>query len=242
MRLPAPRSDIDATVFPRSDGAMASTPLLTENPFGLTGIHWRETRITPLESDELHYGGDPSGAVRITLPEDLRGAVAKRRREFLHGRLCAALALRSAGFPEELPRRGRAPLWPEGAAGSISHTDTRAIAAVARGGALGVDCEDLINAERAATLHDTLISGSEAALRPEGLPFEAYLTLAFSAKEALYKALSGKLETMPGFLDVAVTGITDERMSLSFDGTVHDALYRLEGDTCVTLVMFGAGR
>ncbi|RFP88473.1 enterobactin synthase subunit EntD [Rhodobacteraceae bacterium 63075] len=219
---------------------MKDTPIITENPFGLTWLHWCETRIAPLEGDELRYGGDPSGAVRITLPDDLRGAVAKRRREFLHGRLCAALALRSAGFPEELPRRGRAPLWPEGAAGSISHTDTRAIAVVARGGALGVDCEDVMSAEQAAALHGTLISGSEAALRPESLPFEAYLTLAFSAKEALYKALSGRMERMPGFLDVAVTGISDARLSLSFGGAAYDARYRLEGDRCVTLVMIGA--
>ncbi len=218
---------------------MKDAPIITENPFGLSGLHWCETRIEPLEGDELRYSGDPAGAVRITLPEELRGAVAKRRREFLHGRLCAALALRSAGFPEELPRRGRAPLWPEGAAGSISHTDTRAIAVVAHGGALGVDCEDLMSPEQAAALHGTLINGSEAALRPEGLPFEAYLTLAFSAKEALYKALSGRLETMPGFLDVAVTVVTDKRLSLTFDGTVHDAHYRLEGDSCVTLVTIG---
>lgn len=215
---------------------MIDIPLITENPFGLPGIHWREARIAPVEGDELHYCGDPSGELRITLPEELRGAVAKRRREFLYGRLCAALALRSAGFPEDLPRRGRAPVWPEGAAGSISHTDTRVIAAVARGGALGVDCEDLMSAGRAQELHSAIIHEGEAALRPNHLPFGHFLTLAFSAKEALYKALSGALATMPGFLDVAVTRITDERLSLSFGTGSFDVLYRIEDSTCVTLV------
>jgi enterobactin synthetase component D len=167
----------------------------------------------------------------------LAGAVAKRRSEFLAGRLCAALALRAAGLPQEVPRKGRAPLWPEGIVGAISHSDSRAIAVISRlHSGLGVDCEEIMPLARAEALHQEILTAEELALRPAALPFATFVTLVFSAKEALYKALSQHLTHIPGFLEVRLTGIMEDRLALNFAGASREARFRLTAEDCVTLM------
>lgn len=216
---------------------MISGGLITRNPFGLPGLSWREGRFVPFTATELTHRGDPTGPVHVVLPPDLRAAVPKRRSEFLVGRVCAALALREAGLPETVPRKGRAPVWPDGAAGSISHTASRVVAAVSRDDAgLGVDCEDIMNLEQTQALHNTILTASEAAQRPDAMPFATFVTLIFSAKEALYKALSARLDRMLEFHDVTLTGVAPDRLHLSQGGRSYQALYRLGSAECLTLV------
>ena len=73
-------------------------------------------------------------------------AVAKRRREFTAGRLCARAALARVGVPPAplLPNSDRTPRWPEGIVGSISHCDGYCGVVVARRerfAGLGLDAE-----------------------------------------------------------------------------------------------------
>lgn len=73
-------------------------------------------------------------------------AVAKRRREFAHGRACARRALVELGAePCALPvAETRDPLWPSGFVGSITHDRALSVAAAARSDAyagLGIDVE-----------------------------------------------------------------------------------------------------
>ncbi|WP_102106857.1 4'-phosphopantetheinyl transferase family protein [Oceaniglobus roseus] len=216
---------------------MIEGELITRNPFGLPSLAWREGRFSRRDATTMTHDGDPSGPVTVTLPPDLLAAVPKRRSEFLAGRICAALALREAGLPETVTRAGRAPIWPAGAAGSISHTDTRVVAAVSRDLAgLGVDCEDIMSERQAHELRAMIVTPAEAAQRPAALPFPAFLTLVFSAKEALYKALSHRLDRILEFHDVTVTGLSPDRLHLSQGGLPYDALYRLDGAGCLTLV------
>src|SRR5262249_37950297 len=72
--------------------------------------------------------------------------VPKRRYEFATGRRCARAALAQLGFPPAplLAGPDRAPLWPDGVVGSITHTDSYRAAAVARAEQLcsvGIDAE-----------------------------------------------------------------------------------------------------
>ena len=65
------------------------------------------------------------------LPTEIREAVAKRQREFLVGRYCAARALAHAGYLGDgwLPLgEDRLPVWPAGWIGSISHSRFGAVA------------------------------------------------------------------------------------------------------------------
>lgn len=79
----------------------------------------------------------------------LANAVTKRRLEFSAGRTLARGALAQLGLrPRAIPKGAdRAPVWPPGIVGSITHTDTYCAAAVARAmdgiQGIGIDLEPL---------------------------------------------------------------------------------------------------
>jgi 4'-phosphopantetheinyl transferase EntD len=142
------------------------------------------------------------------LPEEARlvvTAVSRRRREFAAGRACARLALGRLGFPEAplLSGPDRAPVWPEGAVGSITHCPGYCAAAVARRGAvrsLGIDAE--LNQRLPDGVVELVCTESElawAAGAPlRGIDREA---LIFSAKESVYKAWQPLTGEWLGYLD-----------------------------------------
>lgn len=117
----------------------------------------------------------------------------KRLREFSAGRYCARAALADLGIePVALPvGPGRAPVWPAGIVGSISHTDDIAIAVVARQAALrslGIDVES--SDPLGADLLPLVCRDEERiALRTTGPQLLDGAKLIFSAKESIYKCL-----------------------------------------------------
>ncbi|GAB3350960.1 4'-phosphopantetheinyl transferase family protein [Lysobacter tyrosinilyticus] len=132
----------------------------------------------------------------IALPDEIRRAVLKRRIDFAAGRLCARQALQAAGcsLPIDVPiDANRAPVWPGGYIASITHCDGLAMALAASRdevGGLGLDLERLISSEVSKEIQAHVASPSEVALgRMHGMPIETWMTLLFSAKESLYKAL-----------------------------------------------------
>lgn len=133
-------------------------------------------------------------------------AAARRRREFRAGRVCARAALRALGHPPCAIPVGpdRAPLWPEGVVGSITHTRGLCAAAVARRrDAVGLG----LDAERRGAVRRELLARicTEEELawmeRTPAPPGGDWPTLVFSAKESVYKAVQGAggLEGTPGF-------------------------------------------
>lgn len=120
-------------------------------------------------------------------------AVGKRRREFAAGRTCAREALAVLGLPMTAIPSGpdRAPVWPAGVVGSISHSATRCVAAVARQSdgfiSIGVDIEEAVPLEEAyATDICTRFERDWLGRQPtrdRGL----LLKIMFSAKECAYK-------------------------------------------------------
>jgi enterobactin synthetase component D len=122
-------------------------------------------------------------------------AVDKRRAEFLAGRFAALGALRSLGV-EQVPGRNEdgSPRWPDGVVGSITHGADRALCAVGRSAELrgiGIDAERLMTPAIKQELQRRICSDAELALAEEclGLPGHELVSLAFSAKESLYKCL-----------------------------------------------------
>ncbi len=133
--------------------------------------------------------------------EAVARAVPARRREFAAGRTAARSALAQLGIPPApIPMgEGRAPVWPDGIAGSIAHCALGGIVIVARKGAvsaLGVDLE------RDAALAPDLWPGvlteeeiSDLAGLPEDDRGRGALDR-FVVKEALFKAqypLTGRM-------------------------------------------------
>ena len=144
-------------------------------------------------------GAGPGASVALqspSLPSQLLHASLKRRTEYLAGRRCALVALQAAGCePAITPEMGedRLPLWPTDWLGSITHSNGVAIAAVSRRcltRLLGIDVESLIDAasvEGIAAL--VTLDGEMALLARCGHSASQALSLLFSGKESLYKAL-----------------------------------------------------
>ena len=120
-------------------------------------------------------------------------AVPKRRREFATARALAREGLkRFFGLHDFnlLNGKDRSPIWPQGIAGSISHSSTRAWVALvdATYGTIGIDGENGDKLERNLwhlTLRDEEITYLETLRRSIQ---ERRALVIFSAKEALYKA------------------------------------------------------
>jgi 4'-phosphopantetheinyl transferase EntD len=134
-------------------------------------------------------------AIALLHPEEaayVAHAMPKRRREHATGRALARLALDRIGVaPCAIPNDDdRAPIWPAGVRGSITHCDTRALVAVCRAehGSVGIDVEHRRELGRhlwAMVFLDDEVRALEATAETE----RGRMALAlFSAKEALYKA------------------------------------------------------
>ena len=99
-----------------------------------------------VETEEVDPHAAGGGLLRPER-EAIEGAAQSRVEQFTAGRVCSRIALGRLGLAATTPiERGedRAPIWPSGFIGSISHTDTWCAAAVARLGdirSLGIDLE-----------------------------------------------------------------------------------------------------
>jgi len=124
----------------------------------------------------------------------VRGA-AKRQAEYLAGRLCARQALQRLTGTPDVPAIGedRAPQWPAGVVGSITHGAGWAAALVGQADAwrgLGLDTELLLPTGRAGRLVGQILTPAELGRLPDTPEAQAWLTsLTFSFKESLFKAL-----------------------------------------------------
>ena len=157
---------------------------------------------------------------------ELSNAGRKRKAEHLAGRIAAAHAL-GAIHERAIPGIGPSgePLWPEGVSGSITHSGTQAMAVVVRhqDALVGIDCEAILPDREAREIQDGIIDAQEAiCLTHSGSPFALALTLAFSAKESLFKALFPKANTYMGFEWARVTELTEKTITLALSNPAGD--------------------
>jgi enterobactin synthetase component D / holo-[acyl-carrier protein] synthase len=145
-------------------------------------------------------------------PEEQRtiaGAVDKRVREFSVGRSCARQVLQDLGCPAQpiLTDADRAPIWPRGIVGSLSHSEGLCVAIGCHHGAVlgvGIDVEPIRNL--ATDIVPIICSPAELA-HISSLPQVADVDLAlavFCAKEAVYKSVFPLLRRFMEFHDVEV--------------------------------------
>ncbi|WP_019448442.1 4'-phosphopantetheinyl transferase superfamily protein [Cupriavidus sp. BIS7] len=130
------------------------------------------------------------------LPDSLRDAAPGRQGQYRAGRHCARHALARAGAGNDAPPMGSdgLPVWPKDWIGSISHTRGKAVAlasATSHAVALGVDVECWQRPDRAAEIASSVARPQdiEAVSARARLSMASSVTLLFSAKESLYKAL-----------------------------------------------------
>ena len=160
-------------------------------PDPLPGTVFLSTRFDPA----LLTAGDFQRSA-VPPPASIQRSVAKRQAEFLAGRLCARAALQQLDHLDCVPAIGedRAPVWPAHISGSITHSTGHAAAIVghkAQWRGLGMDLENVLTLERAERLAGEILTADEMR-RMADLPREQIallVTLTFSAKESLFKAL-----------------------------------------------------
>lgn len=156
----------------------------------------------------------------IELTARMSRAVIKRRAEYLAGRLCARDALASLSIPG-IPRDmqdSRCPQWPLSARGAITHSHGVAGAIVGRHEVwqgLGLDIEHWIAEDSAQQLQDAILSSEEKPLLDaHPTTFAQQLTLIFSAKESLYKALNPIVGRSFYFHDAAIISWGTDTLTL----------------------------
>ena len=195
--------------------------------------------VSGLFGAETQDRGQP---VDLPAPEAVlvEKAVAKRQREFALGRMCARGALEKLGHGGVVIGRGAngAPLWPQGVTGSITHTKGYAAAVVGElrhFSGIGVDAErtDGVTQDLWPRLFDDVERDHLMALdEPER---DIAATMIFSAKEACYKAWSGKEPLV--FRDIRITP-EKESFTAARAGEILQGRYAVDGGLVVTVVWF----
>ena len=165
-------------------------PLPVDLPPGSHGVRLDVADVAPLVA--MMPAGD--------WPEAMRDAADSRRADFLAGRLAAREAVRLLTGSDA--RIGRAedgsPRWPDGVAGSISHYDGVACAVAVDGsatGGIGVDIAPLLDGDRLRAVVRRCLTDAERAAGPS----DADVSLAFAAKEAVFKAAHARVQRHIGF-------------------------------------------
>ena len=135
----------------------------------------------------------------------------ERRREFATVRHCARLALRQIGLPPVpiLPDPDRAPQWPAGVVGSMTHCAgyRAAVAARPRSSARSASTQSRTapSPRRRTTSSCEPRSARGSARSPTPTPSVHWDRIVFCAKEAVYKAWFPLTRRWLGFADLSTT-------------------------------------
>lgn len=193
--------EVAAQIMPRVDRQFVGK--VQSEVHASTGV-----RLVSCEFDTASYQPALFAELGIAMPESIARSVPKRQAEFLAGRYAAALALQhlapvrnqdlQVGIGEK-----RNPLWPKGVVGSISHVGSVAVCAVSRAADkdyLGIDVEVVMSTRVCREVARIVSTRQERELLgAEGLSEKMALTLIFSAKESLFKALYPSVQDYFGF-------------------------------------------
>ena len=151
--------------------------------------------------------GDPvAWSEAFDWPTELTGAAATRRSDFLMGRLAAVEALRRLGVEGSVGRSSDgAPAWPEGVAGSLTHHSAVAAAVVGRDIAgLGIDICPRLDGDRLRAVVRQCLTEAER----ERWAGEEAATVAFAAKESIYKAAYPRAQRFIGFAEAEIVDVS----------------------------------
>jgi 4'-phosphopantetheinyl transferase EntD len=179
-------------------------------------------------------------------PEELAlvaNAVEQRKLDFARGRTCASRAIRLLGLEPApiLTDDSRAPIWPAGVVGSITHCRDYGCAAIARAdrwSAIGIDAE-IVQILEPAVVDQILVDAERqqlAMLDPATVPWPCVV---FSAKEAIFKASYPSIRRWIGFHEVTVR--IDPAGRFHADGVLGRTLegrFCVDGDRVLAAVVF----
>lgn len=185
----------------------------------------------------------------------------KRLSEYLAGRYCAIKALAAIDqgnglwATNQLPMGdNHCPQWPRGTVGSISHSHSRAIAIAAHTRdfiALGIDCETALSDSAAAEIAPWVLHPDDLHCKiTVPIRYGLLITVIFSAKESLFKALAPGDKNIADFGDflasVSVSRVTAKTLLLNTQMGLNrrdkpsisfDLSYAIDGHQITTMAL-----
>ena len=198
-------------------------------------VSWLERNAPAGSSWEVAHAATVLEPLQPPEAQAIERAIERRRVEFQAGRHCAHRALSSLGYPSAPILMGpdRAPIWPDGAVASISHTGRQEPLAVAiaahsaRWVGLGIDVEG-----RAATSSleiQRLTTKRERCRQPVQMDRVDFTDAIFTIKEASYKALYPSIGRFLDFTDVEAKFADEDFIVSVLDPLPRDRLRTVRG-------------
>lgn len=162
-------------------------------------------------------------ALDVDLPRNLEGVSQKRIVEYTLGRYAATSACRDLGVAGPIvigTAPSRAPVWPRGLVGAITHTEGFVSAAIARADevrSIGLDAERVMSPETLDEVRDLVaVPAEQERARLWGLADRELYSLIFSAKESIYKCLNPLTGVFFDFHDAEIYRLDRERRLFFF--------------------------
>lgn len=159
--------------------------------------------------DVAHYHFREFERYAIPCPQAVRLAAPKRQAEYLASRWLAGTIFSRYGISDFILTNNadRSPRWPAGFTGSLSHSaGTAFLLADHQGRLTGNDVEQWVSHTTADEITDLLMNEQEKSLlKACSLPWPVAVTVLFSLKESLYKALWPIVGRYIDFLQAEIT-------------------------------------
>lgn len=185
-----------------------SKPILFKMPFYCYGLDLSKTL-------NLHIDQ------RLEHPLKIAQACVERKNEYLCGRVLAQTVLNHhLGLDQPITSmHEHLPIWPSHVLGSISHSQNKLIVALSdKAGYLGIDIEHWVSSEFAQESTHLILTPSELELwkfkASEFFDLSQFVSLIFSVKESLYKAVYPIAKQYIDFLEASVVDIDFENQKL----------------------------
>ena len=181
-------------------------PLPTDHPFIVAEFNFQKECICKAKGIEIHvaqfdqqsFDDDLFYITNVYCPIAISQSVDKRKAEYFAGRYLVSKELQNLGFSHQPLEQNvdRSPRLPSDVIGSISHSNDLATVAVLPSSNtnrenIGLDIQHLISSEVCDDIENMVATVQEVDLVVRyGLTRAEAVTLLFSAKEAIYKALA----------------------------------------------------
>ncbi len=181
-------------------------------------------------SELFCYGLDLSQTTHLHIDQQLEHplkiaqARVERKNEYLCGRVLAQAVLNHHfGLDQSITSmHEHLPIWPNHVLGSISHSQNKLIVALSNNAVyLGIDIEHWVTSEFAQESAHLILTPSEFNLwKSKGadfFDFVRYVSLIFSIKESLYKAVYPTAKQYIDFLEACIVDINFENQTLTLN-------------------------
>ena len=193
----------------------------------IKGLHGCLT--TAVRIDAEGYKGRPSWDLfGIRFPDAIKKTCRKRQIEYLAGRYCVKKVVEKFGIPTDSSFELRSchhgmPIWPRSFKGSVTHKDNFAVASLIQKDSVrsfGIDLEERISEKRALAIMNYVASDFEIhqyqKSQYKGMALGTYISLIFSAKESIYKAVYPLVRKQFGFKYVRIIALDLQTGSFSY--------------------------